>query len=69
MARNPHALSFREMTVMHLLANGKSDKEISTVLGIRPFTVSKHVGNILKKMGAASRTEAGVRAWRDGLVG
>ena len=65
---NPYDLSFRELTVLHLVVNGRSDKEIAVTLGIRPLTVSKHVANVLKKMRAASRTEAGVRAWREGLI-
>ncbi len=65
---NTFGLSFRELTVLDLVAGGKSDKEIAVVLGIRPMTVSKHVANVLKKMGAASRAEAGVRAWREGLI-
>jgi PAS domain S-box-containing protein len=63
-----YALSFREMTVVELVASGKSDKEIGVILGIRPMTVSKHVANVLKKMGAASRAEAGVRALREGII-
>jgi PAS domain S-box-containing protein len=65
---NVYNLSFREMTVLDQVADGKSDKEIGIVLGIRPMTVSKHVANVLKKMGAASRAEAGVRAWREGII-
>ena len=65
---NPYDLSFRELTVLHLVVSGRSDKEIAVTLGIRPLTVSKHVANVLKKMSAASRTEAGVRAWREGLI-
>ncbi len=38
------------------------------LLGIRPRTVSKHVENIRAKMGASSRTEAGVRAIREELL-
>jgi DNA-binding NarL/FixJ family response regulator len=56
------------MTVLDQVAAGKSDKEIGVVLGIQPMTVSKHVANVLKKMGAASRAEAGVRAWREGII-
>jgi len=63
-----YGLSFRELTVLDLVAGGKSDKEIAVFLGIRPMTVSKHVANVLKKMSAASRAEAGVRAWREGLI-
>lgn len=64
----PHNLTFRELTVLQLIVKGNSDKEIGTVLGIAQRTVNKHVENILGKMGAASRTEAGVRAVREGLV-
>jgi PAS domain S-box-containing protein len=67
-ARNPYALSFRELTVLHLLAGGKADKEIARQLGISPYTVNRHVSNILGKMGASSRTEAGVRAVRENLL-
>jgi PAS domain S-box-containing protein len=65
---NRYKLSFREMTVLDQVADGKSDKEIGMVLGIRSATVSKHVANVLKKMGAASRAEASVRAWREGII-
>ena len=37
-------------------------------LGISPRTAERHVANILGKMAAASRTEAGVRALREGLI-
>jgi DNA-binding NarL/FixJ family response regulator len=57
------------LTVLNLVAEGKSDKQIAAVLGLRPTTVSKHVANLKKKMLAASRAEAGVRAWREGLLG
>ncbi|HEV8574114.1 MAG TPA: PAS domain S-box protein [Dehalococcoidia bacterium] len=63
-----YALTFRELTVLHLVSSGKADKEIAVTLGISSQTVNKHVAKILHKMGAASRTEAGVRATRDGIV-
>ena len=63
-----YGLTFREFTVLHLVAAGKADKEIALELGISSLTVSKHVANILAKMGASSRTEAGVRALREGLL-
>ena len=66
--RNPYGLTFRELTVLHLVAAGRADKEIARELGISPLTVHKHVANILGKMNAASRTEAGVRALREGLL-
>jgi DNA-binding CsgD family transcriptional regulator len=65
---NPYALSFREFMVLTLIADGLSDKEIAAKLGRRTPTVNKHVTKILAKMGAASRTEAAVRAQREGLL-
>jgi PAS domain S-box-containing protein len=65
---NPYGLTFRELTVLHLVAAGKADKEIGVELGISPQTASKHLANILSKMGAVSRTAAGVRALREGVV-
>jgi len=65
---NGYGLTFRELAVLHLVAGGESDKEIAAVLGISPLTAHKHLANILEKMGAVSRTEAGVRALREGLL-
>ena len=65
---NPYDLTFRQLTVLHLVAQGKSDREIGLALGISPLTVNTHVSRALKKMGASSRTEAGVRALREGLI-
>ena len=64
-----YGLTFRELTVLHLLSSGRADKEIAATLGIRPKTVNKHVQRILHKMGASSRTEVGVRAIRERIVG
>jgi PAS domain S-box-containing protein len=66
--RNPYGLTFRELTVLHLVAAGKSDKEIGIDLGISPLTARKHISNILAKMDAASRTEAVARGLREGLL-
>ena len=66
--KNPYELTFRELTVLHHVAAGKADKEIAYELGISPLTVQNHVSHILRQMNASSRTAAGVRAVRDGLV-
>ncbi|MCH8066893.1 MAG: PAS domain S-box protein [Chloroflexi bacterium] len=68
MRKNPYSLTFRELTILHPLAAGRSDKEIAAELVISPLTVQKHVSNILGKMDAASRTEAATRALRQGLL-
>jgi len=64
-----YGLTFRELTVLHLASSGRADKEIAATLGISPQTVNKHVQRILHKMGASSRTEAVVRAIKEGVVG
>ena len=63
-----YGLTFRELTVLHLVASGIADKEIAVTLGISSQTVNKHVAKILHKMGASSRTEAGVRAIKSRIV-
>ena len=65
---NPYRLTFREFTVLHLVADGRADKEIASELVISPLTVHKHMQNILGKMHATSRTQAGVRALREGWL-
>jgi DNA-binding NarL/FixJ family response regulator len=66
---NPYLLTERETVILSLVAEGHADKQIAETLRISTYTVNKHVGNILGKMNAASRTEAGVRALREHLVG
>ena len=65
---NPYKLTFREFTVLHLIADGKADKEIAVDLGISIYTVHRHVSHILAKMDSPSRTDAGTRALREGLL-
>jgi DNA-binding CsgD family transcriptional regulator/PAS domain-containing protein len=65
---NPYGLTFRELSVLHLVVDGLGDKEIAKRLGVSIFTVNKHVAKVLEKMNASSRTEAAVRAARENLV-
>jgi len=53
-------LSAREEDVARLLVHGASNKEIARALGIEVVTVKRHVGNILRKLGARNRTQAAV---------
>jgi non-specific serine/threonine protein kinase len=61
-------LSARELEVLRLLVAGHSDKVIAEMLEIRPRTASKHVENILAKLGVSTRGEASVYAVRNGLA-
>jgi DNA-binding NarL/FixJ family response regulator len=61
-------LSPREIQVLNLIARGYPNKAIALELGISEHTVKFHVGSVLGKLGAASRSEAVAIAMRHGLV-
>jgi PAS domain S-box-containing protein len=63
-----YGLTFREITVLSLIARGKSDKEIAMLLGLSPFTVNKHSANLVRKLGARSRSQAAALAVREGII-
>lgn len=62
------ALTARETQVLHLVADGLSNKAIATRLSITEVTVKSHVQGILRKLGALSRTQAIAVAHRTGLL-
>jgi len=62
-------LTSREIEVLGLLAIGRSNADIATVLEISLNTVATHVRNILAKTGCANRTEAAAYAMRHRLAG
>jgi NarL family two-component system response regulator YdfI len=61
-------LTRREREVLQMLAAGLGNKEIAVRLDISDHTAKFHVGSILGKLGAASRTEAVALGIRRGLV-
>ena len=61
-------LSERELDVAALIAEGLSNKEISTALSISEPTVKKHVGHILEKLGLQDRLQAGLHIARNPLL-
>jgi DNA-binding NarL/FixJ family response regulator len=61
-------LSQREMEVLKLAATGISNKDIAQQLFLSPRTVQVHLGNIFRKLGVASRTEAVLYALRKGWL-
>ncbi|PYY18700.1 MAG: hypothetical protein DMG60_07450 [Acidobacteria bacterium] len=67
-AGSPEELTEREQEVLTMLAEGLSNKEISSRLGISTHTVKFHISSILGKLGAASRTEAVSIGMRSGRV-
>ncbi|MBN1249644.1 MAG: response regulator transcription factor [Anaerolineae bacterium] len=68
-ARDPAAeLTPREVEVLHLIAEGRSNAEIAEELVITERTVKAHVSNLLSKLHLSDRTQAAVYAWREGLM-
>ena len=61
-------LTSRELEVLEMLAAGRSNQAIARELVVTLDTVKKHVGHVLGKLGAASRTEAVARARQLGLL-
>ena len=53
-----HIFTPQEAKVLQLLRHGQSNKQIAIHLSISPYTVGKHVQNILRKLGATNRTQA-----------
>ena len=52
------SLSPRQREILHLVARGQSNKEISNNLGIKENTVSEHISRILCRLRARTRAHA-----------
>ncbi|MCD8500945.1 MAG: response regulator transcription factor [Bacillaceae bacterium] len=63
-----NVLTKREIEVLSLLGEGKSNKDISEQLFIGIKTVKTHVSNILSKLELEDRTQAAIYANKNGLV-
>jgi two-component system, NarL family, response regulator LiaR len=61
-------LSDRELEVLKLLVEGRSNPEIATLLYISLSTVKAHIRNIMNKLAVDDRVQAAVVALRSGLV-
>lgn len=64
-----HELTERELEVLRLMAEGKSNKDIGEVLYIGIKTVKTHVSNILLKLQVQDHTQAAIYAHRHGIHG
>jgi len=61
-------LTARELDVLRLMAQGASNADIAAGLTVSLGTAKWHVGHVLAKLGATSRTQALLRAQQVGLV-
>ena len=62
-------LTPREVDVLRLMGNGDTNKAIAATLGITLDTAKKHVGNVIGKLQARSRTHAAIIAAQSGIAG
>lgn len=69
LSRTPwlRGLTPRELQVLGLLVEGRTNADIAHVLVVTARTVATHLEHILAKLGATTRTLAAVQAARDGL--
>lgn len=63
-----NGLTDRELGLLQLLAEGRSNKDLAAALSLSENTVKYHLKNILQKLSAHNRTEAVAQAVRAGLV-
>ena len=61
-------LTTREREILHLLAEGKSNKDIAVMLGLSLFTVETHRRNLQEKLNLHSVAELILYAVRKGLI-
>lgn len=61
-------LTMRELDVLRLVAEGASNREAAVQLGVSAKTIEAHLSSVYGKLRVRSRTEAAVRAVRDGII-
>lgn len=61
-------LTEREYEVLKLVVDGKSNSEIADILKISEHTAKAHVCNIIQKLVVDDRTQAAVKAIKEGIV-
>jgi DNA-binding NarL/FixJ family response regulator len=66
--RLEHDLTDREVTVLRIVAEGKTNKEIANDLDLSEKTVKNHVRNIFHKLHVYDRTQAAIHAIRKGII-
>jgi DNA-binding NarL/FixJ family response regulator len=64
----PYSLTPQELRVLYTLTEGfRNELQIAGRLRMAEAAVRSHLGSILRKMNAQSKTEAAIKAIRDGL--
>ena len=65
---NQFKLTIREIDVLELMRDGKTNSEIAEELFVSSHTTKAHIGNIFMKMGVHDRTEAVVQALKYKII-
>jgi two-component system, NarL family, response regulator NreC len=68
LADSYHLLTDREREVLHLLAEGRSNKEVATLLDLGLSTVETHRANLMQKLNLHNTAEIVLYAVRKGLI-
>ncbi len=61
-------LTEREREVLHLLAEGKSNKEAASVMNLSPYTIDTHRANLMQKLGLHNTAEIVLYAVRNAII-
>ena len=64
----PDGLTQREVEVLRLVAQGKSNQDIADDLHIALNTVARHLSNVFNKIGSQNRAEAAIYASNNELL-
>jgi DNA-binding NarL/FixJ family response regulator len=72
-ATNPHVsltvkFTQREMSILRLVAFGFTNVQIGAKLYISKYTVAQHIAKMLRRLGAANRTDLVNRAHAEGIL-
>lgn len=66
--RSPHDLTQREIEVLQMIAEGKTNKEVANFFNLSEKTVKNHVRKIFQKLQVKDRTQAAIHGIRTGLI-
>jgi DNA-binding NarL/FixJ family response regulator len=61
-------LSAREIEVLRLVADGRSNKAIGQTMGLSALTVKSHLARIARKLGTGDRAGMVAVAMRGGII-
>jgi DNA-binding NarL/FixJ family response regulator len=67
---SPEAINLSDpaLTILRLLAEGRSNREIGQMLGVSEKSIERRVSEICAQLGVTTRVAAAVRAVREGLI-